>query len=135
MPADRRLTRRAALESLLGGALLSTAGTVAFAAEAGKPDRIPPEDKRKPDARIEPVVQPVVQEIEGWKVHVDPQLLEEGDRGRAGARALQMLANHLQRIAILVPAEPLAKLRKMEIWIERGTPSSARCSIIPASAG
>jgi hypothetical protein len=113
------LTRRAALESLVGCALLSAAGPLTLAAEATTPDQAPATPKKKPDARIEPVVQ----DVEGWKVHVDPQLREEGDRGRAGARALAMLANHLQRIAILVPAEPLAKLRKVELWIERRHPT------------
>ncbi len=60
---------------------------------------------------------PVVQQIEGWTVHIDPQLLE-GENNDDGARALKMLANHLQRIAILVPEEQLAKMRKLEIWIE-----------------
>ena len=50
--------------------------------------------------------EPVVRNIEGWTVHVDPQLLE-GEHSETGARTLKMLANHLQRIAIVVPAEPL----------------------------
>jgi hypothetical protein len=66
-------------------------------------------------------IEPVKQEIEGWTVHVDPQLLE-GEHAEMGGQALKMLANHLQRIAILMPAEPLAAMRKMEIWIERGHP-------------
>ena len=36
--------------------------------------------------------------------------------------ALKMLANHLQRIAILVPAEQLAKMRKLEFWVEHSHP-------------
>jgi len=65
--------------------------------------------------------EPVVRKIEGWKVHVDPQLLE-GEHGESGAQALKMLANHLQRIAVLVPEEQLAKMRKLEFWIERAHP-------------
>ena len=65
--------------------------------------------------------EPVVRNIEGWTVHVDPQLIE-GEYSDTGERCLKMLANHLQRIAILVPAEQLAKLRKIEIWIERAHP-------------
>ena len=64
---------------------------------------------------------PVVQEIEGWTVHVDPQLLE-GEHSENGARALKMLANHLQRIAILVPEEQLTKLRTIEFWVEYAHP-------------
>lgn len=64
---------------------------------------------------------PVEKEIEGWKVHVDPALLE-GERGDAGPRALQMLGNHLQRIKIVVPAEAVKKLQTIEIWIEKSNP-------------
>jgi len=64
---------------------------------------------------------PVIREIEGWKVHIEPALLE-GEHRDEGAQALAMLANHLQRIKILIPAEPLARLREVEIWIERSHP-------------
>jgi hypothetical protein len=64
---------------------------------------------------------PVVRDIEGWTVHVDPDLLD-GEQHESGARALQMLANHLQRIKILVPEEPLRKLQTVEIWIEHNHP-------------
>ncbi len=60
---------------------------------------------------------PVIQQIEGWTVHVDPQLLA-GEHAELGAQALKMLANHLQRIAILLPEDRLEKMRTLEIWIE-----------------
>lgn len=60
---------------------------------------------------------PVHKKIEGWTVHVDPQLLE-GEHAEMGARALSMLGNHLERIAILLPARQLATMRTLEIWIE-----------------
>lgn len=62
---------------------------------------------------------PVVQNIQGWQVHVDPSLIDDPD----GERALAMLKNHLQRIEILIAPEPLAKLKQIEIWIERHHPS------------
>ena len=65
--------------------------------------------------------EPVVREIEGWTVHVDPKLLK-GEYSESGTAALKMLANHLQRIAILVPAEQLTKLRTVEFWIEHSHP-------------
>jgi dipeptidyl-peptidase-4 len=70
-----------------------------------------------PPARFDPVER----DIEGWRVHVDPALLE-GEHAAAGGQALSMLANHLQRIKILIPDEPLAKLQQIEIWIERNHP-------------
>jgi dipeptidyl-peptidase-4 len=74
-------------------------------------------------AKTSPAVRfdPVLREIEGWKVHVEPALIDGAHR-QEGANALTMLANHLQRIRILVPPEPLAKLRAIEIWIEHDHP-------------
>jgi dipeptidyl-peptidase-4 len=64
----------------------------------------------------------VVQEIEGWTVHVDPALLN-GPHKESGTRALQMLANHLQRITVLMPEDRLRDLQKLEIWIEHHHPT------------
>jgi hypothetical protein len=64
---------------------------------------------------------PVVREIEGWTVHIEPALIE-GEHAAEGARALAMLANHLQRIRILVPQPQLSDLQKVEIWIEHRHP-------------
>ncbi len=64
---------------------------------------------------------PVVRELEGWQVHVDPALLT-GEHADEGAAALTMLANHLQRIKILVPQPQLADLQKVGIWIEHDHP-------------
>lgn len=64
---------------------------------------------------------PVKRDVEGWTVHVDPALLD-GPHKEEGGRALTMLANHLQRIKILVPAEPLKKMQTLEIWMEHDHP-------------
>lgn len=68
-----------------------------------------------------PRFDPVLKNIEGWKVDVDPALLE-GKHQKEGAIALQMLANHLQRIKVLVPQPQLGKLQTIGIWIERAHP-------------
>ena len=60
---------------------------------------------------------PVGREMEGWTVHVEPSLLT-GEQWEEGALALKMLANHLQRISILVPQDRLAQLQKVEFWVE-----------------
>lgn len=60
---------------------------------------------------------PVVQQLHGFTVHVDPALLQ-GEHAAMGARALSMLANHLERITILVEGKPLRELQKVGIWIE-----------------
>jgi len=64
---------------------------------------------------------PVMRDIEGWKVHVEPALID-GEHREEGAQALTMLANHLQRIKILLPAGPLTKVQTIEIWIEHDHP-------------
>lgn len=74
-------------------------------------------------AKLPPAVRfdPVQRVIEGWKVHIDPALLG-GEHQEAGLKALAMLENHLQRVAVLIPATSLAKLRTVEIWIEHDHP-------------
>jgi dipeptidyl-peptidase-4 len=74
---------------------------------------------------------PVVRDIHGWTVHVDPALLE-GEHAEAGARALDMLASHLQRIAILVEGERLAEMRTLEIWIEHDHPALGNMQYHPS---
>lgn len=65
--------------------------------------------------------EPVVRNIEGWTVSIDPKLLD-GEYAEDGKLALKMLANHLQRIIILVPEKQLANLQKIGIWIEHKHP-------------
>ena len=64
---------------------------------------------------------PVVKNIEGWTVHIEPKLLE-GEYAEEGSKALTMLANHLQRISILVTGEQLKGLRQVGIWVEHSHP-------------
>lgn len=64
---------------------------------------------------------PVLRDLEGWQVHVDPALLD-GDHAEEGTAALTMLANHLQRIKILVPRPQLDDLQKIGIWLEHDHP-------------
>ena len=64
---------------------------------------------------------PLQRDIEGWMVHVEPALIE-GEHRQEGEQCLSMLANHLQRIKILVPGAALAKLQAIEIWIEHDNP-------------
>lgn len=77
--------------------------------------------------------EPVQRNIEGWTVHIDPQLLEGGKHAEEGQRALKMLANHLQRISILLPEEPLAKMKTMEIWVEHEHPELSAMQYHPGA--
>lgn len=64
---------------------------------------------------------PVVRQIEGWTVYVDPALID-GKHSAVGARALAMLDDHLRRIGLLVTGEQLKKIKQLEIWIEHHHP-------------
>lgn len=74
---------------------------------------------------------PVIKNIEGWTVHIDPQLLD-GPHEAEGAKALQMLANHLQRIKILIPKDILKKMQTLEIWIEHEHPRMSAMQYHPS---
>jgi dipeptidyl-peptidase-4 len=74
---------------------------------------------------------PVRQSVEGWTVHVDPRMLE-GEHSEVGTEALKMLANHLQRIAILVPRQQLSRMQNLEIWIEHHHPTLSSMQYHPS---
>ena len=57
-------------------------------------------------------------QIEGWTVHIDDRLLAGPDKA-VGDRALRILANRLYDIALVVPADKVARLQKVPIWIDR----------------
>jgi len=64
---------------------------------------------------------PVEKQIEGWTVAVGPKLLDEENRD-VGQQALKALANHLQRVSWIVPADRLKELKSLRIWIELENP-------------
>ncbi|MEO2014558.1 MAG: metallopeptidase [Fuerstiella sp.] len=109
---DRKIIKR---NGIAAARLLFIVTTlIAFSAATRATD---PESDVQKNAPGKAHFDPVIKDIEGWTVHVDPQMLE-GRHAQEGARALQMLGNHLQRIAILLPEDRLKKMRKLEIWIE-----------------
>ena len=65
---------------------------------------------------------PVIKNIEGWQIHIDPALLK-GKHSKDGSHAIKMLTNHLQRISILVQGEALKKLKTCQIWLEHSHPT------------
>jgi dipeptidyl-peptidase-4 len=64
---------------------------------------------------------PIEKKVEGWTIAVDPQLLSE-EHSQIGAKAFEALANHLQRVKYIVPADRLSRLRKLRIWVELDNP-------------
>jgi hypothetical protein len=55
--------------------------------------------------------------IEGWKVRVDERLLS-GDGATLGEQALKLLGARLLAIGMILPDEPLAKLRQIPIQLD-----------------
>lgn len=77
---------------------------------------------RRIDAQDAPrFYDPVEKQIEGWTIAVDPTLLSEENEDES-ALIFEALANHLQRVKYIVPADRLAQLRKLRIWIELDNP-------------
>src|SRR4051812_35332064 len=58
-----------------------------------------------------------VRDIEGWTVHIDDRLLAGPDKA-LGDHALRLLANRLYDIKHVVPADKVARLQKVPIWID-----------------
>lgn len=60
---------------------------------------------------------PIEKEIEGWTIATDPRLLEE-EHSEIASQAFTALANHLQRVKYIVPADRVEQLQRLRIWIE-----------------
>ncbi len=59
----------------------------------------------------------VVQNIEGWQISVDPEMLN-AENVNVGNEALKALANHLQRVKYIVPQDRVKELQTLRIWID-----------------
>src|SRR5207253_6911933 len=59
-----------------------------------------------------------LKQIEGWTVHVDDRLLSGEDK-ELGERAMVLLGEHLKTSSAVMPAEKLAQLKQVHIWLDR----------------
>ncbi len=59
----------------------------------------------------------VVRTLHGWTVKVDNRLIN-GDYVTVGNKALERLDKQLSDVALFVPADKLASLRKVMIWLD-----------------
>lgn len=66
-------------------------------------------------------VETVDMQMHGWTVLVDKKLAEAAPDS-PGARSLSILANHLERVSILLPEDKLASVRKLKIFIQESHP-------------
>lgn len=53
-------------------------------------------------------------QVEGWTVHIDDRLLDDDE----GLRAVRLLEARLADVVLLMPADKLAKLREVPIWLD-----------------
>ena len=58
-----------------------------------------------------------VRTVEGWTVHIDDRLFAGSDK-TLGDHALRLLANRLYDIKHVLPADKVARLRQVPIWID-----------------
>jgi hypothetical protein len=56
--------------------------------------------------------------VEGWTVVIGPDL-QPSDQDEFRQKALKALANQLQRVTYIVPADRVAELKKLPIWLDR----------------
>ena len=66
----------------------------------------------------EPTSRYVIKDIEGWQVYVHRDLLLGGKQHEVGEPALRQLKYGLAKTRQMVADGPLAKLRKVKIWLE-----------------
>ena len=71
---------------------------------------------------------PVIREMEGFEIHIDPALLED-DEGR---RIVKMLEARLMMIVTIMPEPALTKLRTCPIWIEKYHPTLGAMQFHPS---
>lgn len=74
----------------------------------------------KPAQPFDPTDQYDAQQLEGWKILVNKKLAQ--DQPDLLAQTLKLLQFQLYQITRRVPAEPLAKIRKITIWVELAEP-------------
>jgi hypothetical protein len=75
---------------------------------------------KAPDAAAE-FIKHRSQMIEGWRVEVDERLLD-GEQAELGQLGLRVLANKLFEITQIVPADRVAKLRQIPIFVDYDHP-------------
>jgi hypothetical protein len=75
----------------------------------------------KPKPAYDPIDQYETRRLEGWTLRINKRLLTD-DRRELRDKTLRVLGDQLFQITRVVPAEALAKLRKITIWVELNDP-------------
>ncbi|MEZ6058095.1 MAG: metallopeptidase [Planctomycetaceae bacterium] len=70
------------------------------------------------------VIEHELRDVEGWPVLVDRRLLD-GAEAELGAEALKVLQHELYELSLVVPAEKVAEMRKVRIYLDLDHPLNA----------
>ncbi len=68
-------------------------------------------------AQAQEFPKPLIRDIEGWKIEVDPEILSEKNRAE-GEQTLAALANHLQRVKWILSDDRVRSLQTLAIRID-----------------
>jgi hypothetical protein len=91
------------------------------------------EAPQKEGPHYDPTAHYTVEHLEGWDVLVNQRLAEKPHRPLR-ERTLQLLRDQLYQITRVVPAEALASLRRIAIWVELNEPHHP-CMVYHPDAG
>lgn len=80
-----------------------------------------PVHSEEPKPAYDPTEQYETKRLEGWKILVNKKLLADEQR-ELKEKTLRVLGHQLFQITRVVPAEALAKLRKIPVWVELNEP-------------
>ena len=75
-----------------------------------------------------------IRDISGWKVHVDDRLLAAENKP-LGDHAMHMLADRLDLIVWMVPADKVKRLQQVPIYLDLNNGKLDRANITPAPTG
>ena len=78
---------------------------------------IPASGKQVAEQTENEFYEPVIKDVEGWRVKLEPILLSKENKDRFEL-TMTALANHLQRIKFILSKEKVAELQKLPIWVE-----------------
>ncbi len=71
----------------------------------------------------EPTVARTIRPLVGWQLHISRRLLAE--QPEATAKAIRLLEDQLEEVVRVVPAEVVAKLRKVPLYFSPGYPDTS----------
>lgn len=107
------------------------AGKKSQAQPTTKPARPHTQRKRVTGPADKPTSYYEKRELRGWTLRINKDLLK-AENAELLSKTLAELGNHFYRIEQVIPAEALAHLKKVVIWIELDNPKGRNCCYHPS---